>query len=58
MAESNEIEKELQDAYQNLSKEAQRLIGKILEIEKEKLHMGKPHGVYKEILNAIDEVIE
>ena len=58
MAETNEIENELQNAYQDLSQEAKRLIGKILEIEKEKLHMGKPHGVYDEILKSIDEVVE
>lgn len=58
MADTNEIEKELQQAYHELSKEAQRLIGKILEIEKDKLHMGRPHGVYDEILESIDEVVE
>lgn len=58
MADTNEIENELQKAYQNLSQEAKRLVGKVLEIEKEKLHMGKPHGVYDEILKSIDEVVE
>lgn len=58
MSNTGDIEKELQEAYQNLSQEAKRLVGKILEIEKEKLHMGKPHGVYDEILHSIDEVVE
>lgn len=58
MAEQKELEKELKELYSNLSKEAQRLIGKVLEIEKDKLHMGNPHGVYDEILDAIDEVLE
>lgn len=58
MADTNEIEKELQEEYNNLSPEAKRLVGKILEIEKSKLHMGKPHGVYDEILKSIDEVVE
>jgi len=58
MANDNGIESELQEAYKNLSQEAKRLIGKVLEIEKEKLHMGKPHGVYDEILKSIDEVVK
>lgn len=58
MAKQEEIEKELQKIYANLSPEAQRLIGRILEIEKDKLHLGNPHGVYDEILKALDEVVE
>jgi len=58
MAKQAEIEKELQKIYGELSTEAQRLIGRILEIEKDKLHLGNPHGVYDEILKALDEVVE
>lgn len=58
MADQEHIEKELQETYAGLSKEAQRLIGRILEIEKDKLHLGNPHGVYDEILKALDEVVE
>ena len=58
MTDKEQIEKELQKMYDNLSVEAKRLIGKVLDIENQKLHMGNPHGIYDEILKAIDEVVE
>ena len=58
MANEISIEEKLQELYNKLSPEAQRLVGKVLAIEKEKLHMGNPHGVYDEILKALDEVVE
>lgn len=58
MTNQEKIEKELQETYTGLSKEAQRFIGRVLEIEKDKLHMGNPHGVYDEILKALDEVVQ
>jgi K+/H+ antiporter YhaU regulatory subunit KhtT len=54
MAKTNE---KLSELWEELSPKAKQLVMKVLKIEKEKLHMGKPLGVNDEILSAIDEVV-
>lgn len=56
--EREEMLKKIESDFNNLSMEAQMLVGKVIKIEKSKIHMGSPYGVIEEILNSIDEIVE
>ena len=48
----------VKDLWEQLSPESKRLVGKVIEIEKSKLHMSLPRGVNDEIVKAIKEVVK
>lgn len=54
MSEKEKLKKK----YEELSSEAQRLVGKVIKIEKEKKHMERPRFVNEEILEAIEECVK
>lgn len=56
--ERDEMLKEIENNFNDLSIEAQMLVGKVIKIEKSKIHMGSPYGVIEEILKSIDEIVE
>lgn len=58
MEDGKRVHDEINKSFQTLSEEAKKLILSILEIEKGKLHLGNPHGVYDEILDALDEIVQ
>jgi len=48
----------LETLWAKLSPDAQRLVGRVIAIEKEKLYMGLPRGVNDEILQALKEIVK
>jgi hypothetical protein len=51
-------EKEIAEYYENLSLETKQFIAKVIKIEKSKKHLGKPYGVYQELLDALDKIVK
>lgn len=49
--------KTIKELLTQLSPEAQQLVSQVIRIEKEKLYMGKPHGVIDEIQTAVKEIV-
>lgn len=50
--------KNIESMINAASPEAQNLLKKILVLEKEKLYMGNPQGIIKDILNAFKKEIK
>jgi hypothetical protein len=58
MAKTEEELKEAgQEILRSLSAEEQALLNRVIDSERERIHMGTPTGIYDEIRKAIDEVI-
>ncbi len=57
MSVNQDIKEKLQEEYSKLSKEAIQLVGKVIDIEKGKLHMLRP-TVKDEIMEAINKIID
>jgi len=51
------VEAEVKRLWEELSPEAKRLVGKVIDVEKSKLHMGLPRGVNDELMAAIKEIV-
>jgi hypothetical protein len=50
--------KNVEEIINSASLEAQRLIRKILVLEKEKLYMSKPHGIVNDIVSEFKKEIK
>lgn len=48
----------MEELWAKMSPEAQRLVNRVIQIEREKLHMGLPRGVNEEILAALGELVQ
>jgi hypothetical protein len=60
MPTSNQDYKDLTDSqrvFVELPEEAQKLIKKIMELEREVMHLQRRHDLYKRLLDAVKEVI-
>jgi len=55
--ESDHSMDEVKELWESLSPEARRLVGRVIEIEKSKLHMSLPRGVNDEIVQVIKEIV-
>ena len=53
-----DVEKKISDLLDSCDPETRQLLIKILEIEKGKLYMGHPRGIYEELIQAIKEGIQ
>lgn len=53
----HDIQSHVERLWESLSPEAKRLVGKVIEIEKSKLHMSLPRGVNDDLIKAIKEVV-
>lgn len=47
----------IDDLWTKLSPEAQRYIHRVIQIEKDKLHMSLPRGINEELIAALKEVV-
>lgn len=54
-AQGNE---EIQEQFRQLTPEAQRLVVRVLELERKKLHMGRAHGIVKDLLVGVRETVK
>ena len=50
-------EEKIKERLARCTPEAQIAFQKILEVEKDKLYLTKPHGIYEDLLRAIKEVV-
>jgi hypothetical protein len=53
----NETQAEIKQLFTEASPQAQKLFHEVLELEKSKLHMSRPHGIVEQILSTVKEVV-
>lgn len=58
MPKQNKIEDQIKVEYNQLSDDAKKFLARVLQIEKEKLHQGKPKGVKDDLLKALNSIVK
>lgn len=53
----DDIERRTKDILSNLSKDERVLLKKVIEEEKERIHMKTPHGIYNAIKESVTNII-
>lgn len=48
---------QLEELWMDLSPEARRLVGRVIRLERDKLHMSLPRGINDDIEEAVEEVV-
>jgi hypothetical protein len=49
---------EIAQVLKELSQDEQRLLSRVINAERAKIHMGRPHGIIDDLRKAVDEVIK
>jgi FixJ family two-component response regulator len=57
-AEEKSMQEQIRATLEELSREEQLLLSRVVAKEREKLHMGKPRGIQEDIWQAVKEVIK
>jgi hypothetical protein len=53
----DELRDEGQQVLRSLNEEERVLLSRVIEAERERIHMGTPTGIYDELRKAVDETI-
>jgi hypothetical protein len=56
-SEEELMKEKIYEIFQHLSKNEINLLWRIVEAERERLHMSKPRGIYEAIIKALEEEI-
>jgi hypothetical protein len=54
----DDVEEEVRSILAELSEEERELLSRVLDVERDKLHMKVPHGVNDELSEVIEQTIE
>ena len=54
----SDTQTEIKSLFSEASDEAQKLFREVVEVEKSKLHMSKPHGVVETIVDIVKVVVK
>ncbi len=54
----SDTQSEIKSLFTEASEQAQKLFREVVEIEKSKLHMSKPHGVVETIVDTVKVVVK
>lgn len=52
-----DIETKVRDILLDLTEDERTLLQKVIQSEKERIHMKRPHGIYDDIRESIEQVI-
>ncbi len=53
----DELKDEGQQILRSLKDEERVLLSRVIEAERERIHMGTPSGIYEDLRKAVDEII-
>lgn len=52
------VESKVRSILSDLTKDERVFLQRVIQIEKSKIHMKTPHGIYDDIRDALDQVIQ